>query len=123
MHLLITGGAGFIGSNYVRRIIDGTLGGISKVTVLDKLTYAGNLTNLVDLPKDAFEFVQGDICNRDLVNKLVANSDAIVNFAAESHVDRSILSAQAFVETNVMGTQVLLDSVRDVEKICSNFHR
>jgi dTDP-glucose 4,6-dehydratase len=113
MHLLITGGAGFIGSNYVRRIIDGTLGGISKVTVLDKLTYAGNLTNFVDLPKDAFEFVQGDICDRDLVNKLVANSDAIVNFAAESHVDRSILSAQAFVKTNVMGTQVLLDSVKN----------
>jgi dTDP-glucose 4,6-dehydratase len=113
MRLLITGGAGFIGSNYARRIIDGTLSGISNVTVLDKLTYAGTLTNLDSVPTDSMEFIQGDICNRDLVNKLVANCDAIVNFAAESHVDRSILNAQAFVETNVIGTQVLLDSVKD----------
>jgi len=113
MRLLVTGGAGFIGSNYVRRIVDGTLAGISKVTVLDKLTYAGTLTNLATLPKDSFEFIQGDICNRDLVNKLVSNSDAVVNFAAESHVDRSIKNPKAFLVTNVEGTQVLLDSIKD----------
>lgn len=113
MRLLVTGGAGFIGSNYVRRIVDGTLPNISKVIVLDKLTYAGTLTNLSSLPKDSYQFVQGDICNRDLVNKLVSECDAVVNFAAESHVDRSISNPEAFVDTNVKGTQVLLDSIKD----------
>lgn len=113
MRLLITGGAGFIGSNYVRRIIDGSLGGISKVTVLDKLTYAGTLSNLSKLSEDSFEFVQGDICDRNLVNRLVSGSDAVVNFAAESHVDRSISNPEAFIETNIKGTQVLLDSVKN----------
>lgn len=112
MRLLITGGAGFIGSNYLRRIIDGTLSGIQHVTVLDKLTYAGTLTNLQMLPVDSFRFVRGDICDAELVDKLTSSHDAIINFAAESHVDRSIRSAKDFVETNVMGTQNLLDSAR-----------
>ena len=110
MHVLVTGGAGFIGSNFVRRIVDGSLSGIDHVTVLDKLTYAGTLTNLEMLPIESFEFVQGDIGDSDLVNSLASRHDAIVNFAAESHVDRSITGARDFVVTNVLGTQNLLDS-------------
>ncbi len=114
MRLLVTGGAGFIGSNFVRRIFDGTITGISHVTVLDKLTYAGTLTNLeavVDNPN--FEFIKGDICDHKLINEIIPNIDAIVNFAAESHVDRSIASASEFVETNIRGVQVLLDAVKN----------
>lgn len=110
MRILITGGAGFIGSNYVRRIVDGTLGGISTITVLDKLTYAGTLTNLSELPSDTFEFIEGDICDSEMVEGLVKRHDLIVNFAAESHVDRSIDGAKDFVLTNVLGTQTLLDA-------------
>jgi dTDP-glucose 4,6-dehydratase len=110
MRVLVTGGAGFIGSNFVRRIIDGSLPGISHVTVLDRLTYAGTLSNLEMLPVGSFEFVQGDIGNRTLVDGLTKKHDAIVNFAAESHVDRSITGARDFIETNVLGTQNLLDS-------------
>ena len=110
MRLLVTGGAGFIGSNYVRRIVDGSLPGVSQLTVLDKLTYAGTLTNLDMLPKGSFEFVEGDICNLEQVQRLMAKTDAVVHFAAESHVDRSIMGAKAFFDTNVLGTQNLLDS-------------
>ncbi len=112
MRILITGGAGFIGSNYVRRIIDGTFQGISRITVLDKLTYAGTLTNLSEIDSGSFEFVQGDICDSELVGKLVKGHDLVVNFAAESHVDRSINGAKDFVVTNVLGTQNLLDAVK-----------
>jgi len=112
VRILITGGAGFIGSNYVRRIADGTLGGISKITVLDKLTYAGTLTNLLDVESDSFEFVHGDICDSKLMDKLAKSHDLVVNFAAESHVDRSINGAKDFVVTNVLGTQTLLDSIK-----------
>jgi len=108
MRLLVTGGAGFIGSNFVRRIIDGTYSGISQLTVLDKLTYAGTLKNLKMLPKDSFDFVRGDISDPELINYLAKRNDAIVNFAAESHVDRSIAGARDFVETNVLGVQNLL---------------
>jgi dTDP-glucose 4,6-dehydratase len=113
VRILVTGGAGFIGSNYVRRIADGTLGGISKITVLDKLTYAGTLTNLSEVSADSYEFIKGDICDAELVNKLVSENDLVVNFAAESHVDRSINGAKDFVVTNVFGTQTLLDAVRE----------
>lgn len=112
MRALVTGGAGFIGSNFVRRIIDGTLRGFSSVTVLDKLTYAGTLTNLAGLPKDSFEFIQGDICDKELVNDLAVRHDVIINFAAESHVDRSILGSREFMMTNIVGTQTLLDAAR-----------
>ena len=108
MRLLVTGGAGFIGSNFVRRIVDGTLSGISSITVLDKLTYAGRLSNLNMLPKDSFEFIKGDICDSTLIDSLTKKSDAVINFAAESHVDRSITAARDFVETNILGTQTLL---------------
>ena len=112
MRILVTGGAGFIGSNYVRRIADGTLGGISKITVLDKLTYAGTLTNLSQVSDSSYDFIEGDICDAELVTKLVSENDLVVNFAAESHVDRSINGAKDFVVTNVLGTQTLLDAFR-----------
>ena len=112
MRILVTGGAGFIGSNYVRKIVDGSLTGVNHVTVLDKLTYAGTLANLEMLPKGSFDFIQGDIGNPEIVNQLCASHDAVVNFAAESHVDRSISGAKDFVETNVLGTQNLLDAAQ-----------
>lgn len=96
MRLLITGGAGFIGSNYIRRIIDGSLKGVDSIILLDKLTYAGTLSNLSSLPPDSIEFVEGDICDQDLVDKLASRCDAVINFAAESHVDRSILGSRVF---------------------------
>jgi dTDP-glucose 4,6-dehydratase len=111
MRILVTGGAGFIGSNYVRRILDGTLKGINSVTVLDKLTYAGRLENLESVMQNKnFKFVKGDICNEQLVSKLAKEVDAIINFAAESHVDRSIGDASEFIKTNVVGVQNLLDA-------------
>jgi dTDP-glucose 4,6-dehydratase len=108
MRLLVTGGAGFIGSNFVRRIVNRTYPGVSQLTVLDKLTYAGTLKNLEMLPKESFEFIKGDITNPDLISDLTKRHDAIVNFAAESHVDRSITGARDFIETNVLGVQNLL---------------
>jgi dTDP-glucose 4,6-dehydratase len=110
LRVLVTGGAGFIGSNFVRRIVDGSLAGINHVTILDKLTYAGTLSNLEMLPKGSFEFVKGDIADSNLVDLLAPGHDAIINFAAESHVDRSITGASDFVETNILGTQNLLAS-------------
>lgn len=112
MRILVTGGAGFIGSNYVRRLSDGTLPGASEILVLDKLTYAGNLRNLESIPKDSFRFIQGDISDYQLVIKLIKDVDAVVNFAAESHVDRSIRNPSAFVDTNIRGAQVLLDAIK-----------
>lgn len=113
MKLLVTGGAGFIGSNFVRRIFDGTLSGILSVRVLDKLTYAGVLENLLPVSRQSgYSFVQGDIRDAKLVHSLVSEVDAIINFAAESHVDRSITNAGDFVETNVTGVQVLLDAIK-----------
>ena len=110
MKILVTGGAGFIGSNFVRRIVDGSLSGISDLTVLDKLTYAGTLSNLSMLPSNSFSFVKGDICDSGLLEKILPGHDAIINFAAESHVDRSITGAREFVLTNVLGTQTLLQT-------------
>ncbi len=113
MKLLITGAAGFIGSHLVRSILgpDRPLGDDVRVTVLDKLTYAGCLENLAPV-QDApgYAFVQGDITDTALVDRLVAEHDAVVHLAAESHVDRSIAAAQDFVHTNVLGTSTLLDA-------------
>jgi dTDP-glucose 4,6-dehydratase len=107
--ILVTGGAGFIGSNFVRHLLSET----NCTTInLDKLTYAGNLRNIRDLRRPRHKFVKGDIRNRRLVNSLVGKADAVVNFAAESHVDRSIETPQVFVETNILGTQVLLEACR-----------
>ena len=108
--VLVTGGAGFIGSNFIRHLINETN---SKVTNLDKLTYAGNLRNIKDIRSNkAHRFVKGDIRNRKIVDSLVGKADAVVNFAAESHVDRSIRTPRVFVETNVLGTQILLEACR-----------
>jgi len=105
MDLLVTGGAGFIGSNYIRHVLETT---DVHVTTLDALTYAGDRANLPD--HDRHQFVEGDITNRELVNGLVADADQIVNFAAESHVDRSIDGAMTFVQSNVEGVATLLDA-------------
>jgi dTDP-glucose 4,6-dehydratase len=111
MKLLVTGGAGFIGSNYVHYVL--RTHPTDEVTVMDALTYAGNRSNLSTLEADPrFRFVQGDICDANLVDRLVKGVDAVVHFAAESHVDRSIIDASAFVRTNVLGTQVLIDACR-----------
>ena len=113
MRVLITGAAGFIGSNFVRKIADRTFGGITSVTILDKLTYSGLLTNLASAQSmDIYNFVEGDICDLQLVSSLVHEVDAVLNFAAESHVDRSILTASDFVQTNIVGVQVLLDAMK-----------
>lgn len=121
MRLLVTGGAGFIGSHYVRSVLRDAwgLGHVEEVVVLDKLTYAGNLDNLAPVADDLrYQFVKGDIADPSVVKPLVERADLVINFAAETHVDRSILGAEDFVRTNVVGTQVMLDAVRDcgVEK-------
>ncbi|HYZ07086.1 MAG TPA: dTDP-glucose 4,6-dehydratase [Pseudonocardiaceae bacterium] len=114
--LLVTGGAGFIGSTFVRRVLRGaepTLAGV-EVVVLDKLTYAGNEANLAPVCTDPrYRFIKGDITDGELVRDAMAGVDAVVHFAAESHVDRSILGADPFVVTNVVGTQILLQSALD----------
>ncbi len=113
MKLLVTGAAGFIGSHYVRSVLDDAWGGTvpDRVVVLDKLTYAGNRENLAPVEDDPrLEFVEGDILDGPLVDSLMRDVDAVVHFAAESHVDRSITGAADFVMTNVVGTQTLLES-------------
>ena len=108
--VLVTGGAGFIGSNFVRHVLNET---DCKVVNRDKLTYAGNLNNIKDLRGEKrHKFVKGDIRNRKLVHSLVGRVDAVANFAAESHVDRSIRTPGVFLNTNVLGTQVLLEACR-----------
>jgi dTDP-glucose 4,6-dehydratase len=110
-HLFVTGGAGFIGSAFIRLVL-AELPGCS-VTNYDALTYAGNLDNLEGVDPRRHRFLRGDITNRTAVlDALTAGTDAVVNFAAESHVDRSIASADAFLQTNIIGTQVLLDAAR-----------
>ena len=113
--LLVTGGCGFIGSNFIRHLLmtDPTVA----ITNLDKLTYAGNLENLADLASaqaSRYEFIQGDIVDRALMESVITPGrfDAVIHFAAESHVDRSILDSGPFIQTNIVGTQVLLDASR-----------
>ena len=117
MHLLVSGGAGFIGSNFVRMVFGSDLGGISRVTVLDKMTYAGVATNLPSMDSQKnYRFINGDICDAELVISLLVDVDAVINFAAESHVDRSINSAAEFVSTNIAGVQVLLDAIKTCKR-------
>ncbi len=117
MNLLITGGSGFIGSNFIRFLVQERP--YWSLTNLDALTYSGNPDNLADVAEEVgsprYTFVHGDICNPPLVEPLVAAADAVVHFAAESHVDRSILDSKPFIVTNVLGTQTLLDAARKAE--------
>jgi len=112
MKILITGGAGFIGSNFIRYILNKHPD--YEIVNLDLLTYAGNLENLKDIETNSsYEFVKGDIADKELVDGLVKDCDAIVNFAAESHVDRSILDSSDFIRTNVVGTHNLLEAAKN----------
>lgn len=114
--ILITGGCGFIGSNFVRYWLDEYPE--AAIHNIDKLTYAGNPENLADVQSnERYAFHQGDICDREFVESVISNEsfDAVINFAAESHVDRSILDSGPFVQTNIVGTQVLLDACRAAE--------
>jgi dTDP-glucose 4,6-dehydratase len=116
MRIMVTGGAGFIGSHYVRTLLTGGYPGLedAQVTVLDKLTYAGNLANLApvaDSPR--LTFTRGDICDARLLSEVLPGHDAVLNFAAETHVDRSITGAADFVAANVTGVQVLLQACLD----------
>lgn len=113
--LLITGGAGFIGSNFIRYWLENHPD--DQITNLDALTYAGNLESLKDVEDSPnYAFIKGDICDKEKVGELVKDADVIVHFAAESHVDRSILGPEAFIETNIKGTFVLLEAARKENK-------
>ncbi|MET1033682.1 MAG: dTDP-glucose 4,6-dehydratase [Arthrobacter sp.] len=107
--ILVTGGAGFIGSNFVRHLLERT---DARVTVLDKLTYAGNLASLDGLDPARLAFVRGDVCDAGLVDPLVARADAVVHFAAESHNDNSLEDPRPFVDTNILGTYTLIEAAR-----------
>lgn len=110
-HILLTGGAGFIGCNFVRFVLRERPG--TRLTNLDALTYSGNLESLRDIETNQrYKFVHGDVCDSDLVGRLLEECEAVVHMAAESHVDRSILDARPFIMSNVVGTQTLLDSLR-----------
>src|SRR3990170_6825163 len=109
--ILVTGGAGFIGSNFIRYLLATH---DYQVINLDKLTYAGNLDNLRDIADDArHRFVQGDICDHELVGRLTAEADAVVNCAAETHVDRSLEDSGVFIQTDGFGTYGLLEAARE----------
>ena len=108
--IIVTGGAGFIGSNFVHYVVNNHPD--VHVTVLDKLTYAGNKANIVDLPEERVTLVVGDIADAELVDKLASNTDAIVHYAAESHNDNSLNDPSPFVQTNIVGTFVLLEAAR-----------
>ncbi|MGD7019816.1 dTDP-glucose 4,6-dehydratase [Levilactobacillus brevis] len=110
-NLIVTGGAGFIGSNFVHYVIANHPG--VHVTVLDKLTYAGNRANLAGLPADRVELVVGDICDAQLVDRLVQKADAVVHYAAESHNDNSLLDPSPFIQTNIVGTYTLIQACRN----------
>jgi len=108
LRLLVTGGAGFIGSNFIRKAIGENWPGISHITVVDKLTYAGNKENLRGVNPSDYEFIVADINDSSIFKKQISKTDAIINFAAESHVDRSIKNPRSFLESNVLGVQNLL---------------
>ncbi|MCT3597271.1 dTDP-glucose 4,6-dehydratase [Levilactobacillus brevis] len=110
-NLIVTGGAGFIGSNFVHYVIANHPE--VHVTVLDKLTYAGNRANLAGLPADRVELVVGDICDVQLVDRLVQKADAVVHYAAESHNDNSLLDPSPFIQTNIVGTYTLIQACRN----------
>ena len=113
MKILVTGGAGFIGSNFILHILQKYP--TYEIVNLDKLTYAGNLKNLADVENNPnYTFIHGDICDREIVRKAMTGCDAVVHFAAESHVDRSITGPAIFIQTNIIGTEVLLEVAKDL---------
>lgn len=109
-NMIVTGGAGFIGSNFVHYVVNNHPE--VKITVLDKLTYAGNRANLAGLPADRVKLVVGDICDKQLVDQLVSQTDAVVHYAAESHNDNSLRDPEPFIQTNIVGTTVLINACR-----------
>lgn len=122
MKILVTGGTGFIGTNFIKYIMDRHKD--DEVLCVDKLTYAGNRGNLAEFENDSrFEFCKADICDKDKIEKIFRGyaPDCVINFAAESHVDRSLVSPSAFIETNVVGTQILLDAVNKYQ--IKRFHQ
>ncbi len=122
MKILVTGGAGFIGTNFIKYIMDRHKD--DEVLCVDKLTYAGNRENLAEFENDSrFEFCKADICDKDKIEKIFRGyaPDCVINFAAESHVDKSLVSPSAFIETNVVGTQILLDAVNKYQ--IKRFHQ
>ena len=102
-NIIVTGGCGFIGSNFVHFLVNNHPE-VKHITVLDKLTYAGNPANIAGLPKAKVELVVGDICDKDLVNKLISQADVVVHYAAESHNDNSLIDQTPFIKTNIEGT-------------------
>ena len=111
MKILVTGGAGFIGSHFIRKLL--SVKEVQEVLVLDNLTYAGRIENLFEFEEDArFSFVKGDIRDSKIIDELIKEKNFIVNFAAESHVDRSIADSSNFVSTNIVGTHTLLEAVK-----------
>lgn len=109
-NIIVTGGCGFIGSNFVRWVAKNRPQ--THVTVLDALTYAGNIANIAGLPESQVEFIHGNICDSDLLDRIVPGHDAIVNFAAESHNDNSIVAPEPFIQSNIVGTYRLLEAAR-----------
>jgi dTDP-glucose 4,6-dehydratase len=114
MKVLVTGGAGFIGSNFVHYIYKERPDW--HITVLDKLTYAGNIKSLEGLSESRFNFIQGDVCDKSATAKAVANCDVVVHFAAETHVDNSVHDSRPFIDTNIIGTYQILEAVRQHKK-------
>lgn len=109
-NIIVTGGAGFIGSNFVHYVVNNHPD--VKITVLDKLTYAGNRANLAGLPEDRVKLVVGDVADAELVDKLVQDADAVVHYAAESHNDNSLIDPSPFIQTNIIGTYTLIEACR-----------
>ncbi|MCV3322452.1 dTDP-glucose 4,6-dehydratase [Pediococcus ethanolidurans] len=109
-NIIVTGGAGFIGSNFVHYVVNNHPD--VKITVLDKLTYAGNRANLAGLPANRVKLVVGDVADAELVDKLVKNTDAVVHYAAESHNDNSLIDPSPFIQTNIIGTYTLIEACR-----------
>ena len=115
MHVLVTGGLGFIGSNFIRYL--SSQNKVTKITNLDKMSIGANLANLMDIDKKNYRFIKGDICDKKIVNKLLSDVDVIINFAAESHVDRSIAEPSSFYKSNIEGVFNLLELVRNFKEL------
>ncbi len=115
MHVLVTGGLGFIGSNFIRYL--SSQNKVTKITNLDKMSIGANLANLMDVDKKNYRFVKGDICDKKIVNKVLSDVDIIINFAAESHVDRSIAGPSSFFKSNIEGVFNLLELVRNFKEL------